>query len=216
MKKFGLMVLFLSMICSLCGCIDYSDQRDPVISKSTATADFNKNSQTSVVSTETFSADTESDVTDVSTETTTEIEDDLAMVGESVVTGKWRVSLLSAKTYDKLVGTYHTDEPANGKLYLVLFFEVENVSLEDSYFNSMNVEAYEDGYGTDLTGYLWNDPEGWDLLTGDVASGKKLKGYYAFEVDSDWREFELYYKESGVSSNGKKLRFYVTPAQVGQ
>ncbi|NLZ45381.1 MAG: DUF4352 domain-containing protein [Clostridiales bacterium] len=63
-------------------------------------------------------------------------EDKPCTVGEYVKNDTWQISLLDAKEFDKIEdGEYLSDEPDEGKKFLVLFFEVENISSEDDYFN---------------------------------------------------------------------------------
>ena len=67
-------------------------------------------------------------------------------VGNTISGDDWKIKLESAKMYDEISGEYCKDVPADGKKYLVLFFEVENVSNKDDYFNYLYLESYLDGY----------------------------------------------------------------------
>ena len=107
---------------------------------------------------------------------------------------------------------YFSDTPSDGKSFLVLFFEVENVSNEDDYFNYFNIESYVDGYNTPIK-LLLNDPDGIDVLTGDVAAGKKLKGHLAWEVSPGWKELEVSYKDN-LWTGGKAATFRVVPSDL--
>lgn len=125
-----------------------------------------------------------------------------ANIGEYSESENWKISLLDAKTYTSIPdesGVY-TDEPDNGKIYLVAFLEAENVSGEDNYFNYLYLDAYADGYGTDIE-FLINKPDGYDTLAGDVAAGKKIKGCLAWQVDENWSEFEFSYKNNVMDSD---------------
>lgn len=131
-------------------------------------------------------------------------------IGQSITNDKWKISFLSAKQYDCIEGEYSTSYPKkDGNKYLVLFFDVENVGKEDDYFNRLNFESYIDSYSSDEITFL-GGVEGYDALTGDVAVGKKLKGYVAFEVSPDWKEVETSYVD-GLWSSSKIANFKVTP-----
>ena len=132
--------------------------------------------------------------------------------GQSVTGDKWSISLLSAKTFTEIAEEYYTEKPEDGKIYLVLFFEVENVSDEDDYFNYFNIESYVDGYNSEIT-ILMNKPDGIAALTGDVAAGKKLKGQLAWEVSPDWKELEVSYKDNFWTGD-KAATFKVTPSDT--
>ncbi len=137
-----------------------------------------------------------------------------AKVGGTVEGSKWKISLTSAKTYEQIEGQFSTEKPAEGKIYLVCFFEVENVSNEDDYFNHLNFESYVDGYNQSKE-VLMADIGDFSTLTGDVAAGKKLKGYLAWEVSPDWKELEVSYKDDYFSGK-KDATFVVTPDQLSE
>lgn len=141
-----------------------------------------------------------------------EEENTAAKVGQTVTGEKWAISLLSAKTYTEIVDEYYTEKPDEGKIFLVLFFEVENVSAEDDYFNRLNFESYVDGYSQSHD-VLMNSPDGYRTLTGDIAAGKKLKGCLTWEVSPDWSELEVSYKSS-VWGSGKTATFVVKPEDI--
>lgn len=137
-----------------------------------------------------------------------------AGVGQYVEGENWKISLLDAKTYSSIPDDsgFYSDEPDAGKKFLVLFFEAENISGNDDYFNPLNVEAYADGYSTNVE-MIINKPEGYSTLSGDVAAGKKIKGYLAWQVEDNWNEFEMTYK-SGVWSDDKAASFKITSDSI--
>lgn len=137
----------------------------------------------------------------------------LAGVGEYVENEDWKISLLYAKEYESIYDEHFPDVPEiDGNIFLVLFFEVENVSNKDDYFNMFYFESYLDGYSTDSV-YLINDPENFDSLGGDVASGKKMKGYVAYEVSPEWQEIEFSYK-NWAGTSGKIATFLINKEDI--
>lgn len=137
-----------------------------------------------------------------------------AKVGQSVEGPDWKISLTSAKTYEKITDDFVETTPDEGKIYLICFFEVENVSDKDDYFNYMNIESYIDGYN-DTISVLLTDVDGYSTLAGDVAAGKKLKGYLAWQVDPNWKELEISYK-TDFWTGDKAATFVVTPDQLSE
>lgn len=140
-----------------------------------------------------------------------------AKPGESVQNSNFKISLTSAKEYDKFTlgegdFTYDTT-PDEGKKFLVLFFEAENISSEDQHINTFYCESYLDDTKIDSE-ILLNDVEGMSLFTGDIAAGKKLTGYVAFQVNPDFEKLEFIYTD-GVSSSSDKYNFIVTPEDLG-
>ena len=138
-----------------------------------------------------------------------------AKMGDTVKGDKWGITLQSAKLFDEIkMNDLMSDKPEEGKQFLVLFFEVENVSGEDDYFNYFYVEGYVDGYSQDMK-ILLSKPDGADTLTGDVAAGKKMKGQLTWEVSKDWKEFEVSYKNDPITS-AKAATFKITPSDIAK
>lgn len=158
---------------------------------------------------------TEESASQSSSEETKQEEIRLAKVGEYVEGDTWKISLLDAKQYDSIGDEYFQTTPeVDGNKFLVLFFEVENISTQDDHFNMFYMESYADGYAIDQT-LLFNNPENYDALGGDVAAGKKMKGYVAYEVSSDWKELEFSYK-NWIANSNKVATFLITPEQLSE
>lgn len=135
----------------------------------------------------------------------------VAGMGESIQDETWKITLNSAKIYDQIGDEYFANKPDEGKQFLVAFLEVENISSEDDYFNYLSIESYIDGY-SDSINMLLTDVDGVGALVGDVAAGKKLKGYLAYQVSPEWKEVEFSYKGDFLSND--KLTFVITPEDI--
>ena len=98
------------------------------------------------------------------------------------------------------------------KKYLVLFFDVENVSDEDQYVNMFYWDAYADDYEIDQETLIVK-PDDYDMLSGDLAVGKKMKGYICYQVDKDWEKLEATYTD-GILDSNDKYEFIVTPKDL--
>lgn len=138
----------------------------------------------------------------------------VAGVGETVENDTWKVTLCHAQRYTEIESEdgIHTDKPNKDKIYLVLFFEAENISDKEDYFNPLYISASEDGYAAKMK-ILLNKPEGEENIGGNVAPGKKAKGFVAFEVNPSWRSFEVTYKD-GITENADKLSFQINPGNL--
>ncbi len=88
-------------------------------------------------------------------ESSTEKDTHIATVGEYIEGETWKISLLDAKEQEQIEAEYYSDKPD-----------------EDDYFNYFYLESYLDSYSTDIK-ITMNKPEGYDMLSGDVAAGKK-------------------------------------------
>lgn len=133
-------------------------------------------------------------------------------MGETGSDGIWNITLTGAKIYDKVGDGYLVSTPTDGKQFLVMFFEVENISDTDDYFNYYDITSYIDDYSASIT-IILGDVEDYKTLTGDVAAGKKLRGYLAWEVSPDWQSLEMSYC-SNLFSKDNKVTFAITPADL--
>lgn len=141
-------------------------------------------------------------------------ESKIAGVGETVLSDNWKVTLRFAKQYKEIKSDdgLYTDKPSEGKVYLVLFFDAENISDKEDYFNPLYFSAYTNEYSSDMK-LLINKPNGEENLGGNVAPGKKTKGYLAYEVKPSWTNFEITYKD-GITENSDKLSFKLNPGNL--
>lgn len=83
-------------------------------------------------------------------------------------------------------------KPADGKVFLMCEFNIENNSSNDLSISSvMCFEAYVDGYSVDqsITGLSAKGSK--QQLDGKVAAGKKMNGVIAYEVPKNWKELEI-------------------------
>lgn len=102
-------------------------------------------------------------------------------------TDKYIFTLQQAKRYDEIKGDLLDDTPEESKTYVVLFIKAENVSSEDQYVNILYIDAYEDDTSV-FSGFLINKPEGYEMLGGELASGKSMEGFLAYEAPKDWKK----------------------------
>lgn len=117
----------------------------------------------------------------------TEVQKNEFTVGDKVELGDVVVTLKNVS--ENQGGNYMT--PADGKVFIVCEFEIENNSEKDIAVSSlMSFEAYIDDYSTSmsLTATL---STGSAQLDGAVAAGKKMSGVIGYEADSDWSDIEV-------------------------
>ncbi len=124
----------------------------------------------------------------------------------------WELTLLDAKTYTEITGDFYSDTPSSGKVYMVVFLEAKNISSADEHFNMLYVNAYDGDYAVDIAVVL-NDVDGYSLMGGTAAPGKKVKGYYAFEIDENWETFEFTYYEL-FTHKDQKLQFTIHRSDI--
>lgn len=98
-------------------------------------------------------------------------------------------------------------EPADGKVFVGVKFEMENISEETQNMSSLLLfDAYCDDIKCDYS-LSANVVFGDGTLDGEVAAGKKLVGWYSVEVPQDWQEIELEVKQEWLSKDSAKFIF---------
>ena len=130
--------------------------------------------------------------------------DPVFKVGEIVELSDVNVTLLSVK---ESKGAQFF-EPAEGNIFLLCEFEIENKSTEELAVSSMlSFEAYCDDYTCSLSisALSASDQE---QLDGTVAPGKKMKGVVGYEVPENWKELEVHYTLDLL--NSKTIVFVAT------
>ena len=87
--------------------------------------------------------------------------------------------------------------PADGNIFLICEFEINNQSKSDIAVSSMvSFEAYCDDYAINqsLSALVLNNTK--NQLDGTVAAGKKMNGVIGYEVSKDWKSLEITYSPS--------------------
>ncbi len=106
---------------------------------------------------------------------------------------KWKMTYTGYKSASQLSDYQQAND---GKEFLIFFFDIENVSDEENDFSSLfYLDCYVDDIKTQNVLGLGNVDGASPLTSVTVASGKKSKGYLAFEVDPSWEIVELIYDD---------------------
>ena len=97
--------------------------------------------------------------------------------------------------------------PATGNVFVGIKFTIENISDEEQSVSSLLLfDAYADDIKCD---YSFSAACAFDegTLDGSVAPGKKLVGWYAMEVPSNWKCLELNVQTTLLSNNSATFVF---------
>ena len=98
------------------------------------------------------------------------------------------------------------------------FVEVE-LTLENTSNDTLNVRAlyftaYADGFIIDSHNWHAYYPSSKNILSADLASGKKINGVLCYEVPNDWSELELFVKLSDYFGNDADAILVIKKEQV--
>lgn len=143
--------------------------------------------------------------TDIVEEILGEINVEEGKVGDTLLTEDFKIKLTNTKIYDVIEKTEENKEEAKeGKEYLVLFLDIENISNETMSIYSSDFGGYIDNYSV-AEKIIDTDIEGIAPLNANLLPGTKTKGYIIYEVNKEWTEFELCY----LDWYGNKIVFTV-------
>lgn len=134
----------------------------------------------------------EDDYYDIYDRYTTETKNETltGTIGDTINTDNFSITLKSAAKYDAIKGEYYDDEPEEeGNEFVVLFFEVKNISNESQYISDYDFTGYADDIQVER-GYSFNKIEGYSELGGSIAPGKITTGYVIYEAPRGWKKFE--------------------------
>jgi len=93
------------------------------------------------------------------------------------------------------------NKPSDGNVFLMAEFEIVNNTKEELGISSMlSFEAYADDYKLDYSLAAIMEKEG-NQLDGEIATGKKMKGWIGWEVPQDYQAVEVHFTDNVWSSN---------------
>lgn len=117
------------------------------------------------------------------------------------------IQFLGLKEFEKVKGNKLTDTPEKGKIYLVLFLQVNIKEQEEKmYFNYNYLSAEVDGEKTSYKA-LVNNPLGYDTLFKNYTFGQEA-GCLVFEVPKDWKKLEITYTGlEDIAGNNLQMKF---------
>ncbi len=106
---------------------------------------------------------------------------------------KWKMTYKECQIKKELDPFTTAEE---GTEFVVVFFEIENISDESQSFSIFWEEFYIDGVKTTQTLYGVLIDDAFPLTTVPVEPGRKANGYFLFQTSPDWKELEIIYDDS--------------------
>ncbi len=118
----------------------------------------------------------------------------------------WKMTYKSLKTLKK-IDDYTKAE--DGKEFVIVSFELENLTDEKQIFSGMlYLDSYFDDVKEKQTVVSYKGEQ--SLLSVSVEPKKKVKGYLAYQVDTSWKKLEIVYNDSLRDKNGENaLKFCI-------
>lgn len=131
-------------------------------------------------------------------------------IGSTLTIDGVNFTLDSIGNYSDINGDVLNNDLPEGYEYLVFFLTVENVSSDEKLITYLNFNGNVDDEKC-LPKLLLTDIDGVSYLSNTLEVGETAHGYVAFEVRSDWEDFDLNYRDF---NNGNGISFYVTNENI--
>ncbi len=97
--------------------------------------------------------------------------------------------------------------PDEGNVFVGIKFVIENISEKSQSISSLLLfDPYADDVKCDYS-LTANVEFGDGTLDGEIAPGKRMEGWYAVEVSSNWKKIDLDVKSSWLSGNSARFVF---------
>lgn len=141
---------------------------------------------------------------DDDTKNEAENEKDTFAIGETAEMNDVQVTMTD---YSESNGS-EWNEPADGKIFVLVEFEIQNNSdSELAVSSALSFEAYADDYAANVSlGALIENEQ--TQLDGSIAPGKKMRGWVGYEVPVEWKNLEIHFTDNVWSSD--KFKFEIT------
>lgn len=136
-------------------------------------------------------------------------------VGDTIDTDNISVTLKDYKEMDVIEDQYFSKKPTDGNEYLVLYFKFNNNTEDSQYISDYDFSGYIDDKKINNT-YVYSKIDGYSELSDTVAAGKFIEGFIVFEVNKDWKNFEVHYKDDFEYSNKTEVVFKIDKKNENQ
>ncbi len=146
-----------------------------------------------------FTACTESDLGGDQSDTQTNNQVSVSVEPTEKENDTWKMTYKNCKVMDDLDSL--TTELEEGKQFLAIFFQIENVSQESQIFNIVYESFYVDGVKTTQSLHGFAIDDAYQLTSVTVEPGKKANGYFLLQVKPDWQEVEIVYNDAILSTD---------------
>ena len=121
-------------------------------------------------------------------------------IGDTCESTPWRIKLTGKDEMQSLGQEPLTTIADSGKLLLILYFDVTNISEADDYFNYMYFKAEVDGQKAELILPAVTTINEHNTAIGTVADGETAAFCVVYQVPKNWTTFKISYDIGGVTS----------------
>lgn len=114
-------------------------------------------------------------------------------IGDTIITKDYKLTVEGASI---IVSDNKYAQPDENCEFVEVELTLENTSNDTLNVRALYFTAYADGFIIDSHNWHAYYPSSKNILSADLASGKKINGVLCYEVPNDWSELELFVKLS--------------------
>ena len=132
-------------------------------------------------------------------------------IGDTIINRDYKLTIEGASI---IVSDNKYAQPNENCEFIEVDLTVENTSNDTLNVRALYFTAYADGFIIDS--YNWDAyyPASKNILSADLASGKKINGVLCYEVPNDWSELELFVKLSDYFGDDADAILVIEKEQV--
>lgn len=132
-------------------------------------------------------------------------------IGDTIINRDYKLTIEGASI---IVSDNKYAQPNENCEFIEVDLTVENTSNDTLNVRALYFTAYADGFIIDS--YNWDAyyPASKNILSADLASGKKINGVLCYEVPNDWSELELFVKLSDYFGDDTDAILVIEKEQV--
>ena len=132
-------------------------------------------------------------------------------IGDTIINRDYKLTIEGASI---IVSANKYAQPNENCEFIEVDLTVENTSNDTLNVRALYFTAYADGFIIDS--YNWDAyyPASKNILSADLASGKKINGVLCYEVPNDWSELELFVKLSDYFGDDADAILVIEKEQV--
>ena len=132
-------------------------------------------------------------------------------IGDTLTRNGMKITLTSAQETDYVSKSSYTYyEPSDGKVFVILFFDIKNTSDITQRFNATSTfDVFIDDYSDRFTSFSFTEINNVQDLSDqnyqDILSGKSMSGYRVIEAPANWKKIELTSRQGTFEIEAKDL-----------
>ena len=134
------------------------------------------------------------------------------VVGDTCESKTWKITLTRALITNEIGDDHFMSKSSDGKIFLILFFDVWNMTDKNQYFNYAYFKGFADNDRTNMTIIQELSVEDYVMPLGTVQAGSSAQYFAVYELKDNWTKMVVSY-DTGAIEPDEHARFVISPKQ---